>query len=104
MTKSKKLKSILLLVAIIVSIKLIKYYHGGMGMPALNAALKNPITSLIITVPNSAVGLMIFYLGKLVSDWKANLGKGLRILGGYYFLGGIVVEIGCIIYFIIHLF
>lgn len=102
--KNKKLKAILLLFAIIVSIVLIKYCCGGMGMSALNSALKNPITSLIITVPNSAVGLMIFYLGRLVSDWKANLGKGLRILGGYYFIGGIIVEIVCIVYFIVHLF
>lgn len=104
MTKSRKLKSILLLAAIIVSIKLIKYYSAVAGMPALNAALKNPITSLTIAVPNSAVGAMIYYLGKMLVDWKANLSKGVKILGAYYFFGGIVIEIVSIVYFIIHLF
>lgn len=104
MMRNRKLKTILLSAAIIISIVLTNYYLRSIGTQACNAALTNPISSLTIAVPNSAVGLMIFYLGKLIGEWKANLGKGLRFLGAYYFFGGIVVEIGCIIYFIIHLF
>lgn len=104
MTKSQKLKAALLLAAIAAVMAATKAYLNSLDAQAYSALVTNPISSLIVAAPNVVLGYMIYQLGKLLGAWKENLGKLLRCFGAFYFFGGLLVEAGCIIYFIIHLF
>lgn len=103
--KDKKIKVIIFIILIVLVFILTKLYIHRIGEIEYQMSIyDNPISALKVVMPSIVLGILIYKLGTLLSEKKANFGKLLKILGWFQVFGGMLMEVVSFVIFIVNCF